>query len=222
MGGVGRLGGSACGEGRRAHLGECREGVGARVEGRKVPPPRACHATPCCAEPAPHAAPRCACSEPESVLLRDLVAAFQPHAWVSVHSGMWGLFTPWDHKAHAPGKHSTARWPAQRSAARRGAARCSAEGSGACVCACVRAGRGALGALWKCGRCISGGASGGGLAAAALLHRVLLRPLTERTLAVPRLAGGASAEATDAMLHRLNTEVLGGKCQVGPGGTTVG
>jgi len=43
-------------------------------------------------------------SEPEAVLLRDALAAFRPHAWVNVHSGMRALFLPFDHVAReAPG-----------------------------------------------------------------------------------------------------------------------
>ena len=43
-------------------------------------------------------------SEPETVLLRDALAAFKPHAWVNVHSGMRALFMPFDHVAQeAPG-----------------------------------------------------------------------------------------------------------------------
>jgi hypothetical protein len=43
-------------------------------------------------------------SEPEAVLLRDALAAFRPHAWVNVHSGMRALFMPFDHVAReAPG-----------------------------------------------------------------------------------------------------------------------
>ena len=42
-------------------------------------------------------------SEPESLLLRDALAAWEPHAWVNVHSGMRALFMPFDHVAAMPG-----------------------------------------------------------------------------------------------------------------------
>lgn len=35
-------------------------------------------------------------------MLRDIAAAFQPHAWVNVHSGMEALFLPYDHVARVP------------------------------------------------------------------------------------------------------------------------
>ena len=35
-------------------------------------------------------------------MVRDAAAAFQPHAWVNVHSGMEALFLPYDHVAHIP------------------------------------------------------------------------------------------------------------------------
>ena len=38
-------------------------------------------------------------SEPEAQLLRTQLAAFAPHAWVNVHSGMEAMFMPYDHKA---------------------------------------------------------------------------------------------------------------------------
>ncbi len=41
-------------------------------------------------------------SEPEACLLRDAVAAWRPHAWVNVHSGMRALFMPFDHVADTP------------------------------------------------------------------------------------------------------------------------
>jgi hypothetical protein len=41
-------------------------------------------------------------SEPEASLLRDALAAWQPHAWVNVHSGMRALFMPYDHVAAMP------------------------------------------------------------------------------------------------------------------------
>ncbi len=34
--------------------------------------------------------------------MRDVAVAFQPHAWVNVHSGMEGLFMPYDHVAVIP------------------------------------------------------------------------------------------------------------------------
>ncbi len=41
-------------------------------------------------------------SEPEAAAVRDVAVAFQPHAWVNVHSGMEGLFMPYDHVAVIP------------------------------------------------------------------------------------------------------------------------
>jgi hypothetical protein len=41
-------------------------------------------------------------SEPEASLLRDALAAWRPHAWVNVHSGMRALFMPYDHVAAMP------------------------------------------------------------------------------------------------------------------------
>ena len=34
--------------------------------------------------------------------MRDIAVAFKPHAWVNVHSGMEGLFMPYDHVANIP------------------------------------------------------------------------------------------------------------------------
>ena len=41
-------------------------------------------------------------SEPESRILRDLIAGFKPHAVVNWHSGMSAVFTPYDHVAQEP------------------------------------------------------------------------------------------------------------------------
>ena len=41
-------------------------------------------------------------SEPEAAAVRDVAVAFRPHAWVNVHSGMEGLFMPYDHVAAMP------------------------------------------------------------------------------------------------------------------------
>jgi len=41
-------------------------------------------------------------SEPESRMLRDLVASFKPHAMVNWHSGMSAIFTPYDYVAREP------------------------------------------------------------------------------------------------------------------------
>lgn len=41
-------------------------------------------------------------SEPESRMLRDLVASFKPHAVVNWHSGMSAIFTPYDYVAREP------------------------------------------------------------------------------------------------------------------------
>ena len=41
-------------------------------------------------------------SEPETRIVREAVRAFRPHAWVAVHSGMEGMFVPWDHTAGLP------------------------------------------------------------------------------------------------------------------------
>lgn len=60
----------------------------------------------------PYAAPRAShagaavlhCSEPEVQVLLGLARALKPHVWLNVHSGMFALFTPYDHKvspAHA-------------------------------------------------------------------------------------------------------------------------
>ena len=34
--------------------------------------------------------------------MRDIAVALRPHAWVNVHSGMEGLFMPYDHVARMP------------------------------------------------------------------------------------------------------------------------
>ena len=34
--------------------------------------------------------------------MRDIATALRPHAWVNVHSGMEGLFMPYDHIARMP------------------------------------------------------------------------------------------------------------------------
>lgn len=41
-------------------------------------------------------------SEPEARGLASLAAAFAPHAWINVHSGMEAVFSPYDHVARAP------------------------------------------------------------------------------------------------------------------------
>lgn len=46
----------------------------------------------------------CLCSEPEVQILLTLAKEFQPHTWLNVHSGMYALFTPYDHKASVPNK----------------------------------------------------------------------------------------------------------------------
>eukprot|EP00892_Ulva_mutabilis_P010111 jgi/Ulvmu1/7472/UM037_0015.1 len=46
-------------------------------------------------------------SEPEPFLLRDIVHSFQPHIWVNVHTGMEGLFMPFDHQPHIPDDESS-------------------------------------------------------------------------------------------------------------------
>lgn len=54
-----------------------------------------------------------ALSEPEVVILHELLQRHTPHAWVNVHSGMEALFMPYDHKAMIPdGKRGT---PSRRS-----------------------------------------------------------------------------------------------------------
>eukprot|EP00854_Cymbomonas_tetramitiformis_P004770 gene4770-5832_t len=37
-------------------------------------------------------------SEAESRIVRDIALAWQPHAYTTVHSGEWALYTSWDHK----------------------------------------------------------------------------------------------------------------------------
>jgi hypothetical protein len=51
------------------------------------------------AEEFPGAAPF---SEPEAALLRALAEERRPHVWLSVHSGMEALFTPFDHRPGTP------------------------------------------------------------------------------------------------------------------------
>jgi hypothetical protein len=46
--------------------------------------------------------PRCPCSEPEVQVLLALATELKPHVWLNVHSGMYALFTPYDHKGHVP------------------------------------------------------------------------------------------------------------------------
>ncbi|KAI8475262.1 MAG: hypothetical protein J3K34DRAFT_485836 [Monoraphidium minutum] len=41
-------------------------------------------------------------SEPEVQIIMREAKAFQPHVWLNVHSGMYALFTPYDHKAQVP------------------------------------------------------------------------------------------------------------------------
>ncbi|KAJ4770592.1 Zn-dependent exopeptidases superfamily protein [Rhynchospora pubera] len=41
-------------------------------------------------------------SEPEAQIMRKLAVSFNPHIWVSVHSGMEALFMPYDHKNTIP------------------------------------------------------------------------------------------------------------------------
>ncbi|KAF6256287.1 hypothetical protein COO60DRAFT_132374 [Scenedesmus sp. NREL 46B-D3] len=41
-------------------------------------------------------------SEPEVQILLALAKELRPHAWLNVHSGMYALFTPYDHKAVVP------------------------------------------------------------------------------------------------------------------------
>jgi hypothetical protein len=42
------------------------------------------------------------CSEPEVQILLALAKELKPHTWLNVHSGMYALFTPYDHKAVVP------------------------------------------------------------------------------------------------------------------------
>ncbi|XP_078440711.1 Zn-dependent exopeptidases superfamily protein isoform X2 [Wolffia australiana] len=42
-------------------------------------------------------------SEPEAQIMQKLAESFRPHVWVNVHSGMEGLFMPYDHKNSTPG-----------------------------------------------------------------------------------------------------------------------
>ncbi|KAL8150043.1 uncharacterized protein LOC141709075 [Apium graveolens] len=41
-------------------------------------------------------------SEPEASLMRNLSASFEPHMWITMHSGMEALFMPYDHKNTTP------------------------------------------------------------------------------------------------------------------------
>ncbi|GBF89660.1 metallocarboxypeptidase A [Raphidocelis subcapitata] len=41
-------------------------------------------------------------SEPEVKIILSEAQSLQPHVWVNVHSGMYALFTPFDHKATVP------------------------------------------------------------------------------------------------------------------------
>ena len=41
-------------------------------------------------------------SEPEVKILHDLAKEIRPHVWLNVHSGMYALFTPYDHKPVLP------------------------------------------------------------------------------------------------------------------------
>ena len=41
-------------------------------------------------------------SEPEVQVLLSLARELAPHTWLNVHSGMFALFTPYDHKASVP------------------------------------------------------------------------------------------------------------------------
>lgn len=35
-------------------------------------------------------------------MLLSLAKELHPHVWLNVHSGMYALFTPYDHKGHVP------------------------------------------------------------------------------------------------------------------------
>jgi hypothetical protein len=35
-------------------------------------------------------------------VLLSLAKELKPHVWLNVHSGMFALFTPYDHKGHVP------------------------------------------------------------------------------------------------------------------------
>lgn len=35
-------------------------------------------------------------------MLLTLAKELRPHVWLNVHSGMYALFTPYDHKGHVP------------------------------------------------------------------------------------------------------------------------
>ncbi|MEW5306856.1 MAG: hypothetical protein WDW36_009294 [Sanguina aurantia] len=41
-------------------------------------------------------------SEPEVRIVQAIAAAWHPHVWLNVHSGMEAMFTPYDHKAEVP------------------------------------------------------------------------------------------------------------------------
>jgi hypothetical protein len=41
-------------------------------------------------------------SEPEVQILLALAKELKPHLWLNVHSGMYALFTPYDHKPYVP------------------------------------------------------------------------------------------------------------------------
>ena len=46
-------------------------------------------------------------SEPEVQVLLSLAKELKPHVWLNVHSGMYALFTPYDHKGHVPNTTGT-------------------------------------------------------------------------------------------------------------------
>ncbi|KDD74903.1 hypothetical protein H632_c999p0, partial [Helicosporidium sp. ATCC 50920] len=41
-------------------------------------------------------------SEPEAMLMLELAQRIRPHVWINVHSGMEGLFLPFDHVSNSP------------------------------------------------------------------------------------------------------------------------
>lgn len=41
-------------------------------------------------------------SEPEAQIMREITKSFNPHIWVTIHSGMEALFMPYDHKNGTP------------------------------------------------------------------------------------------------------------------------
>ena len=61
---------------------------------------------PACAVAAPSPPPVCH-SEPEVQVLLSLAKELKPHVWLNVHSGMYALFTPYDHKGHVPNTTGT-------------------------------------------------------------------------------------------------------------------